>query len=59
LRTPIYNVKKGEKFGIIMTGQETETTLVELSGDPLMVEGEKALVFCKKHGWHDRGCRGG
>ncbi len=52
-------MKKGEKFGIIMTGQETETTLVELSGDPLMVEGEKALVFCKKHGWHDRGCRGG
>lgn len=46
---PIYNVKKGEKFGIIMTGQETETTLVELSSDPLMVEGEKALVFCKKN----------
>lgn len=46
---PIYNAKKGEKFGIIMTGQETATDIVEIEDDPLMLQGEKALVFCKRN----------
>lgn len=47
--TPIYKTKKGEKFIIVMTGQETETDIIEIPSDPLMIEGDKALVFCKEN----------
>ena len=47
---PIYHSEKGQKFIIVMTGQETDTEITELSDDPLMMAGDKALVFCKNNG---------
>lgn len=46
---PIYQAEKGGKFIIVMTGQETDTEIIEIPNDPLMMAGDKALVFCKKN----------
>lgn len=46
----IYQTEKGQKFIIAMPGQETDTQIIEISGESLMTIGDKALVFCKNNG---------
>lgn len=46
---PVYQAKKEQKILIVMTGQETDNSIVEIASDPLMEAGDRMLVFCKKN----------
>lgn len=47
--TPIYNAKENQEILIYMTGGETKDGMIEVEDDPLLLDGEEALVFCKEN----------